>query len=388
MRVLHVSAGNLHGGVETLLVTLARSRALCPELEPEFALCFEGRAADEIAAAGTPLHLLGAVRVRRPLGVLRARRILKELIARRRFDAVICHSPWVQAIFGPAVRAAGAPLVFWLHDAAAGRHWVERWAAMAPPDLAICNSRFTAASLCALYPNAPAEVLYCPVAAQPAGAQPGSERAAARAELDTAPDATVVIQVSRMEQWKGHRLHLKALARLAGVPGWICWIVGDAQRPHEGQYFDALHADAGALGVAHRVRFVGRRNDVGRLLASADIYCQPNTGPEPFGIAFIEALYAGLPVATTALGGALEIINESCGILVAPDDPAALAAVLSRLMSGRELRARLGAAGPARAAELCDPGRQLNRLARALDRIAAQPVRRSTPAVCGAYREP
>ncbi len=44
MRVLHVSAGNLYGGLETVLVTLARCRALSPELECEFALCFAGRA--------------------------------------------------------------------------------------------------------------------------------------------------------------------------------------------------------------------------------------------------------------------------------------------------------------------------------------------------------
>jgi glycosyltransferase involved in cell wall biosynthesis len=393
MRVLHLSAGNLYGGVETLLVTLARSRALCPELKPEFALCFEGRAAEEIAATGALLHLLGEVRVRRPLSLLRARRRLKELVAQRGFDAVICHSAWAQAIFGPAVRAAGAPLVFWLHDAAAGRHWVERWAAMTPPDLAICNSRFTAATLSALYPKTPAEVVYCPVAAlQPAGARhraergdgrditPDAERDAVRAEFDTAPDATVVIQVSRMEEWKGHRLHLKALAQLAAEPGWICWIVGGAQRPHERQYLDALRAEAAALGIAHRVRFVGRRNDVGRLLAAADIYCQPNIGPEPFGIAFIEALYAALPVVSTALGGALEIVDESCGFLVAPNDAGSLAGALRRLMSDRELRARLGAAGPARAAALCAPARQLARLAVVLG-LARTPAaaRRLTP---------
>ena len=82
----------------------------------------------------------------------------------------------------------------------------------------------------------------------------------------------------------------------------------------------------------------------------------------PFGITFIEALYAGLPVVTTAIGGALEIVDGSCGMLVQPDDPATLAVALRELIENSELRARLGAAGPMRAAALCDPGRQMARL--------------------------
>ncbi|HEV7987866.1 MAG TPA: glycosyltransferase, partial [Candidatus Binataceae bacterium] len=134
MRVLHVSAGNLYGGLETVLVTLARCRALCTELECEFALCFAGRAEDELRAAGATVHRLGEVRVRSPLSILRARRALRSLVKQRAFDIVICHSPWTQAIFGPVVRAAGLPSIFWLHDVVSGRHWLERWAGRVVPD--------------------------------------------------------------------------------------------------------------------------------------------------------------------------------------------------------------------------------------------------------------
>jgi glycosyltransferase involved in cell wall biosynthesis len=387
MRVLHVSAGNLYGGLETVLVTLARCRALCTELECEFALCFAGKAEHELRAAGATVYRLGEVRVRWPLSILRARRALRSLIKQRAFDIVICHSPWTQAIFGPVVRAAGLPSIFWLHDVVSGRHWLERRAARVVPDGAICDSRFTAAMLPLIYPPpVPCEVVYYPVAPAPGLSQ--VDRAAVRAELGAAPEAVVVIQVSRMEEWKGHRLHLNALARLAGVQGeardgsggsgWTCWIVGGAQRPQEARYLEALRAEAGALGLGPRVNFLGQRGDAARLLAAADIYCQPNTGPEPFGITFVEALYAGLPVVTTAIGGALEIVDGSCGILVAPDDPAALAAALGRLIEDRELRTRLGAAGPARAAALCDPRAQLQALARALAKL-----RPATPATLG-----
>jgi glycosyltransferase involved in cell wall biosynthesis len=146
-------------------------------------------------------------------------------------------------------------------------------------------------------------------------------------------------------------------------------MVGGAQRPHEKRYLKGLRAEAAALGIGSRVNFLGQRSDVARLLAAADIHCQPNTGPEPFGITFVEALYAGLPVVTTAIGGALEIVDGSCGMLVAPNDPAALAGALRRLIEDRELRARLGAAGPARAKALCDPQAQMLALARALTKL-------------------
>ena len=56
LRVLHVNAGNLFGGVETFLVTLARCHDLCPDMVPEYAVCFPGRFRDELTAAGVPVR--------------------------------------------------------------------------------------------------------------------------------------------------------------------------------------------------------------------------------------------------------------------------------------------------------------------------------------------
>ncbi len=351
-----------------LLATLARSRDLCPSMESHFALCFEGRLSAELTAASAPIHLIGKVRVRRPFTVWRARRRLGELLRRTRFDLVVCHSPWSQAIFGPVVRLAGLPLVFWLHDAISGRHWLEHWAALTPPDLALCCSEYTAGKLINVFPNVPAEMIHHPVAL--AKSQYSTvDRASLRGELDTPEDAVVIVQISRMEWWKGHSLHLEALSLLNEIPDWVSWQIGGDQRPHELRYLEDLKQQAARLGIASRVRFLGERSDVPRLLAAADIHCQPNLRPEPFGITFVEALMAGLPVVTAAFGGAKEIVDESCGILVPPGDARALATSLRRLIADRGLRTSLGAAGPMRARKLCDSATQMGRLDELFNRV-------------------
>jgi glycosyltransferase involved in cell wall biosynthesis len=363
MRVLHVHSGNLYGGVETMLTTLARRRDACPEMEPHFALCFEGRLGEELVASGARVHRLPNVRVSRPSTVLRARRALATLLRGERFDVVICHSSWSHAVFGKVVRAAHLALAFWSHDAATGTHWLERWARRTPPDLAVCNSDYTARALRSFFPDTRAEVVYCPLDLPDlAPYRTPESRAAVRAELDTPPGAAVIIQVSRMEECKGHSLHLRALGSLLNREGWVCWMVGGGQRPQERSYEARLKAEADALGLTSRLRFPGQRRDVPRLLAAADIYSQPNTAPESFGLTLVEAMHAGLPVVTTAIGGACEVLDDSCGLLVPPDAPAELAAQLRRLLEDERLRTRFKETGPARARLLCDPRTQVEGL--------------------------
>ncbi|HWF85732.1 MAG TPA: glycosyltransferase, partial [Vicinamibacterales bacterium] len=148
---------------------------------------------------------------------------------------------------------------------------------------------------------------------------------------------------------------------------------GGAQRPGEVACLRAVRQVADRVGIADRVRFAGERHDVPRLLAAADIHCQANSRPEAFGVAFVEALAAGLPVVTTAMGGAIEIIDDSCGMLV-DDDPVALADALRRLILDRTFRAALASAAPARARALCDPHTQMERLADALASMPTAPV--------------
>jgi glycosyltransferase involved in cell wall biosynthesis len=361
MRVLQVSSGNLFGGIETVLCSLAEHDALAPGTGGHFALCFHGRLSHQLEALGAEVYSLGEVRIRNPFSVGRARRMLENLLREKQFDAAICHSAWSQALFGGTIRDAGLASIFWLHGAVNGDHWLERLASRSRPDFVIANSQYTNGTLDRLYPGVPSEVLYHPLAVATPSLN-DEERAEIRRGCNTTPDAVVVVHNSRMEPWKGHGQLLDALARLADDPRWVCWIAGSAQRPHEATYVRDLRAMAESAGIAPRVRFIGQRTDVPQVLAAADIHCQPNVEAEPFGVVFIEALSAGRPVVTTDMGGPREIIDDGCGILVPPGDTGRLAESLHRLIDEPELRASLGGRGPARARELCDPKRQLSRL--------------------------
>ena len=251
------------------------------------------------------------------------------------------------------MKRANVPLVYWAHDVATGTHWTERLARRVRPDLAIANSRYTADSVKLLYGDVAAVVLTYPIDTT-IRVLPPIERAAVRRELNTTPDALVIIQVSRMEAWKGHAVAIEALAQLQrqraeSDPAWVWWVVGGAQRPDEAAYAESLRAATRRHGIEDRVRWLGERHDVPLLLGAADVHCQANTSPEPFGIAYVEALAAGLPVVASRAGGVMEIVDDSCAVLVPPGDPVALAAALSHLLSDGELRATLAAAAPARA---------------------------------------
>jgi glycosyltransferase involved in cell wall biosynthesis len=198
------------------------------------------------------------------------------------------------------------------------------------------------------------------------------DRDAVRTEMGVPRDCVVILQASRMDPWKGHEDLLAALGRLRALPDWVYWQAGGPQRPAEQQYFAGLRRRAHELGIGERVRFLGQRSDVPRLLAAADVYSQANRGPEGFSLSFMEAFTAGLPIVTTSLGGAPELIDDSSGILTAVGDVDALARGLRRLITCPAVRHDMGQAARRRVRQLSDPGRQFALLQDLLTRVSSR----------------
>jgi glycosyltransferase involved in cell wall biosynthesis len=214
-----------------------------------------------------------------------------------------------------------------------------------------------------LQPGVTVAVIHPPVSVPEC---PVSASGDVRAELCADPSDVVILSASRLEPWKGHLNLVRALARVRATRSWKLWIAGAPQRPHEDRHLSDLRQEVSQLGLQPRVRFLGERRDVPQLMRAASLFCQPNEGPEPFGVVFAEALLCALPVVTADLGGAPEIVSDECGRLVPPGDLDALARALGELIDDAVLRARLSARGPAHAAARSAPAVVLPQIARAL----------------------
>lgn len=150
-----------------------------------------------------------------------------------------------------------------------------------------------------------------------------------RRELDL-PQGPLVGVFSRLAEWKGQHVVLRALAK---APGVSCIIAGSALFGEE-TYEQRLRQMVGDLDIADRVHFLGQRNDVPRLMRAVDAVIHPSIDPEPFGRTLVEAMLAEVPVIATDAGAASDILEDGkAGTLVPPDDPDAMAHAIRNAMS-------------------------------------------------------
>jgi glycosyltransferase involved in cell wall biosynthesis len=116
------------------------------------------------------------------------------------------------------------------------------------------------------------------------------------------------------------------------------------------------------------VRFCGYQDDVSPFLAAADVFVQPSRS-EGLPFAVLEAMAHGVPVVCARVGGMPGVV-DGCGVLVPPEDPAALADALRDLVHDPAGRHRLGAAGRARVARDFGDGAMLAGVERAYEAAA------------------
>lgn len=192
-------------------------------------------------------------------------------------------------------------------------------------------------------------------------------RSATRAELGIAPDAPVAILVARLDYLKDHATALRTAERVAAVlPAFRLLLVGEG--PEQGK----IEREIAARGLAGRVTMLGRRSDVRRLLAAADVFSMTSIS-EGIPVTLIEAMGACLPVVATRVGGVGEVVvHESTGLLAPAGDDASLAAALVRVLTDAALRRRFGQAGRARAETLFTEGDMHARYAALYDAMASR----------------
>jgi glycosyltransferase involved in cell wall biosynthesis len=160
-----------------------------------------------------------------------------------------------------------------------------------------------------------------------------------RAVLTGDAKRPIVLTIARLDAQKGHAYLLTAAA---DIPDALFVLVG------EGRERPGLEAQARALGVAERVRFLGHRDDVPELLAACDVFVLPSRY-EGLPLSVLEAMAAAKPVVATAIEGTDEVVlHGETGLLVPPAAPSALAQGIRAVLADRALAARMGQAGRAR----------------------------------------
>ena len=166
----------------------------------------------------------------------------------------------------------------------------------------------------------------------------------ARQQLRTAlgllPHDIVVLTVGALTERKGHGTLFSAAYMLQERGVRLQYVVCG-----EGSLRPSLEAQVRTLGLQDMIHFPGFSSDIPSYLAAADIFVHVPLW-EGLGVAVIEALAAGLPVVASRVGGIPELIEDQVtGLLVPPQDAAALAVAIERLVHDPQSAKTLGTTG-------------------------------------------
>jgi UDP-glucose:(heptosyl)LPS alpha-1,3-glucosyltransferase len=247
-------------------------------------------------------------------------------------DLFVAHSCHRAAL--DAKRAAGRRAFrFWpLHRYLLARE--RRIATGAAPTRIVAVSDEVAADLRRLYATPPQRLVIIENGVDADRFRPAPDRAALRRALGLPDTAPLLLFVGQQFETKGLRVALRALARVRALPALLLVAGEDDPAPYRSL--------AAGLGLAARVVFLGLQRDLAPHMAAADLLLLLSEY-EAFGLAGLEALASGVPVVATRAGGIGAYLREGVNGHFVERDPAAIAALLDRLLSDRDALARLGA---------------------------------------------
>jgi glycosyltransferase involved in cell wall biosynthesis len=251
----------------------------------------------------------------------------------RGLDVDVVHTTSLKAdlLAVPAARLLGLPLVWHVHDRIAEDYLpartVRAFRALARrvPSAVVANSAATAATL--------------PGARRLTVAHPGlaPEQVAGSVRRHQPEGPPVVGMVGRLSPTKGQLVLVRAARRVVDVrPDVRFRLLGTAAFGAE-DYEREVRGEIDRLGLADVVELTGFVADPRAELDALSVCVHASTVPEPFGQVVTEAMAWGVPVVATRGGGVDEIVRTQTpgadtGLLVAPDDDAALAAAVLEVL--------------------------------------------------------
>lgn len=331
MKIVHVETGrHLYGGalqVQYLMQGLAAlghdNTLLCDARSP-------------LARAATGVARVVAFEVSGDLDLRLAGRLWR-VLRRQSPDLLHLHSRrGADVMGGLAGRAAGVPVVLSRRvDNGEPRALVPLKYALFDHVIAISRGIFAALETDGV---APERISCVPSAVDTDVYRPQRDRAWFEREFGIAPDVPVIGMVAQLIPRKGHRHLLAALPALwMRHPDLRVLLLG------KGPLEADLHTEIAARGWQGRVRLLGFRHDLPRLLPCLDVLVHP-AEREGLGVSLLQAAACGVPLVASAVGGIPEVVRDN-GRLVPPGDSATLATALADVLDEPAAAARMGAHG-------------------------------------------
>jgi glycosyltransferase involved in cell wall biosynthesis len=326
VRILHVIQELRTGGAERIVIELARGAR---EAGHDVAVAAApGSLAEEVGVPTFPMPLVGRRLGRVPGAAMSLERAMRQA----RPDVIHVHNPGMAAVAAvPTIRGRRVRALVTVHGVPDG-------------DYAAASRVLRAAGLpvvaCGPGVAAGLEEHRCPVTATIVNAvRPPARPADAgvlRQEWGFAEGEPLIVSVGRLVPQKNHALAIRALAC---VPRGVLAILGEGPDLYE------LRSVVEAERLVDRVAFAGLRGDATAVIGAADVVVLPSRG-EGLPLVGLEALAAGTPFVAAAVRGVRELLTDGeNALLVAPDDPKALAAAIGRVLDDDDLRQRLRAGG-------------------------------------------
>jgi glycosyltransferase involved in cell wall biosynthesis len=334
LKVLYVITSADYGGAQIHLRDLIS--ALKGRVEPVIATGKGSFLIEEAHAAGIPVHIVPHLtRPIRPVTDLIATAELARIIRIEKPAIVHAHTSKAGVVARLAATLTGTPKVFTVHSWSfvEGSSWLQ-------DRVAVVAERI-AAKLGGLM-----------ITVSESNRNMGLAKRIGRPEqmitvwngMHDIPERAVhgpkrtprVVMVARFVAQKDHATLLRALAPIESP--WFLSLAGD------GPLLQSTKELSHKLGIADRIAFLGRCDDVGGLLAESDIFVLSSLF-EGMPLGVLEAMRAGLPLVATDNGGTREAVTDGVnGYLIPVGNDMAMRGRLTRLLHDSDLRSRFGAA--------------------------------------------
>jgi len=192
-------------------------------------------------------------------------------------------------------------------------------------------------------------------------------RGAVRTELGLAETTRVVLFIGRLHWQKGPDVLVNAAARLVPLVRDVRFLFVGA-----GPMETRLRENVAGANLGSHVLFLGRRDDIPALLADADVLAVPSRW-EGMPNALLESMAAGRPAVAARVGGCPElVVDGQTGLLVPPEDHAALAAALEKVLVRKVFAEEMGTAARERAKSNFTIDAMVDRNEALYDRILAR----------------